>query len=133
MQQAPVRKGIVLIVKNKEGKLLLFIHGRDGLWSLISGGCEPGEDILDTVTREAKEEANLDIDKDKIIQTDEVIKFVSSKGPGEQKVFLYIAENTDSIRPDGEETVDMGWFTKEQGLEKLSQKPPLVEIVNKLA
>lgn len=133
MEDNKVRKGIVLIVKNKEGKLLLFVHGRDGLWSLISGGCEPGEEIFDTVVREAKEEANLEIDKEKIIQKNEVIRFVSSKGPGEQKVFMYIADDTSNVKPDGEETVEMGWFEKEEAIEKLNQKPPLVEIVRKLA
>ena len=131
--QAQIRKGIVLIVKRKDGKLLLFVHGRDGLWSLVSGGCEPGEEILDTVVREAKEEANLDIEKSKIIETDEIIRFVSSKGPGEQRVFVYTTENTDNIKPDGEETIEMGWFTKDEAIEKLNQKPPLVEIVKKLA
>jgi 8-oxo-dGTP diphosphatase len=62
---APAR-GAVAIIANRHGKLLL--HLRDDLpgviawpnhWSVLGGGCDPGEMPADAVIRELDEEAGL--------------------------------------------------------------------------
>jgi 8-oxo-dGTP diphosphatase len=59
-------RGAVAIITNRRGELLL--HLRDDLpgiiawpghWSLLGGGCDPGEDPATTIVRELDEEAGL--------------------------------------------------------------------------
>ncbi|WP_282206104.1 NUDIX domain-containing protein [Kitasatospora fiedleri] len=61
-------RGAVAIVTNRRGELLL--HLRDDLdhiawpdhWSLLGGGCDPGENPAETIVRELGEEAGLAVD-----------------------------------------------------------------------
>ncbi|MFF4041108.1 NUDIX domain-containing protein [Streptomyces sp. NPDC001816] len=59
-------RGAVAIITNRRGELLL--HLRDDLpgiiawpghWSLLGGGCDPGEDPASAIVRELDEEAAL--------------------------------------------------------------------------
>ncbi|MEV6171810.1 NUDIX domain-containing protein [Streptomyces sp. NPDC051954] len=62
-------RGAVAIITNRRGELLL--HLRDNLpgviawpdhWSVLGGGCDPGEDPRTTIVRELDEEAGLAVD-----------------------------------------------------------------------
>lgn len=59
-------RGAVAIIANRRGQLLL--HLRDDLpgviawpnhWSVLGGGCDPGEDPREAIVRELDEEAGL--------------------------------------------------------------------------
>ncbi|PRH80292.1 NUDIX hydrolase [Streptomyces solincola] len=60
-------RGAVAIITNRRGELLL--HLRDDLpaiawpahWSLLGGGCDPGEDPAAAIVRELDEEAGLTV------------------------------------------------------------------------
>ncbi|MEY9839557.1 NUDIX domain-containing protein [Streptacidiphilus sp. EB103A] len=64
----PRPQGAVAIITNGSGELLL--HLRDdiegiawpGHWSLLGGGCDPGEGTAEAITRELEEEAGLEVD-----------------------------------------------------------------------
>ncbi|MEU6973595.1 NUDIX hydrolase [Kitasatospora aureofaciens] len=61
-------RGAVAIITNLRGELLL--HLRDDLdgvawpghWSLLGGGCDPGESPAEAIVRELDEEAGLAVD-----------------------------------------------------------------------
>ncbi|QKW17914.1 NUDIX domain-containing protein [Kitasatospora sp. NA04385] len=61
-------RGAVAIITNRRGELLL--HLRDDIagiawpdhWSLLGGGCDPGEDPAAAIVRELDEEAGLAVD-----------------------------------------------------------------------
>ncbi|MGW5736261.1 MULTISPECIES: NUDIX domain-containing protein [Streptomyces] len=62
-------RGAVAIIANRRGELLL--HLRDDLpgqiawpdhWSVLGGGCDPGEDPAAAIVRELDEEAGLTVD-----------------------------------------------------------------------
>ncbi|MDQ0605760.1 8-oxo-dGTP diphosphatase [Streptomyces canus] len=61
-------RGAVAIIANRRGELLL--HLRDDLpgiawpdhWSVLGGGCDPGEKPCETIVRELDEEAGLSVD-----------------------------------------------------------------------
>ncbi|MFE7834730.1 NUDIX domain-containing protein [Streptomyces sp. NPDC057474] len=61
-------RGAVAIIANRRGELLL--HLRDDLpgiawpdhWSVLGGGCDPGEEPRETIVRELDEEAGLTVD-----------------------------------------------------------------------
>ncbi|MFF4305519.1 NUDIX domain-containing protein [Streptomyces sp. NPDC001601] len=61
-------RGAVAIIANRHGELLL--HLRDDLpgiawpdhWSVLGGGCDPGESPREAIVRELDEEAGLTVD-----------------------------------------------------------------------
>lgn len=63
-----VPRGAVAIIANRWGEILL--HRRDNLphiawpdcWSVLGGGCDPGEDPAHAIVRELDEEAGLHVD-----------------------------------------------------------------------
>ena len=48
-----------VIVENERGEILLQRRRDNGLWGVIGGAMEMGENILDTAMREAREEAGI--------------------------------------------------------------------------
>jgi 8-oxo-dGTP diphosphatase len=66
----PQPKLVALVVIEYEEKLLLLkrnIEPARGLWNFCGGYIELGETVQEAVIREAKEEANIDIQLDKLI------------------------------------------------------------------
>ncbi|MFJ2769565.1 NUDIX domain-containing protein [Streptomyces sp. NPDC087300] len=67
-------RGAVAIIVNSRGELLL--HLRDdidgiawpGYWSLLGGGCDPGEHEVDAICRELNEEAGLGDEVESLLQ-----------------------------------------------------------------
>jgi 8-oxo-dGTP diphosphatase len=63
----PAARGAVAVIVNGAGEILL--HLRDDLdfiawpghWSLLGGGCDPGEAPADAIVRELQEEAGLEV------------------------------------------------------------------------
>src|SRR3989304_3945428 len=111
-----IRKGVVLVVKNKKGEYLLLRQRKSKSYSFISGGLESGEKYIDAAVREAREEVGLKINIKKLIETDQKIKFAGSrKGPAEQKVFIYRPDGADvKIRVDNHEISGYEWCSKEE-------------------
>jgi ADP-ribose pyrophosphatase YjhB (NUDIX family) len=57
-----VRAGVGVIARdNKSGCVLLERRSDCGLWGIPGGRIEPGESIVDSATREMKEETGLDV------------------------------------------------------------------------
>lgn len=123
-----VRKGVIVIVINKNNEYLLLKQARDNSYSFISGGMEPGENHIETAIREAKEEAGITIDKNILIDTGEYIRFISGKGPGEQKVFLYDI-NDIKITVDNNEVNGYSWKNANDAQLLLENKPPLIKLI----
>ena len=56
-----VRAGVGVIVRDKNGHVLLERRSDCGMWGLPGGHIEPGESVSSTAIREAKEETGLDV------------------------------------------------------------------------
>lgn len=98
-------------------RFLLARHAHSGLWSLIGGAVEPGEEPWDAVVREVAEETGAEID---------VLGIVGAYG-GPSLVFQYpngdrVAYVTTAYEcrlrgvatPDMDELLELGWFTRSQ-------------------
>ncbi len=122
-----LRKGIVLIVRNHKGKYLLLKHCSNKLWSMISGGVESNEKIIEAVVRESKEESGLIIHPNGLVDLNKVIKFENKHGQNLQSGFFYETESP-KIEVDNKEICDFGWFGQDKLLQLLKAKPPLIEL-----
>ena len=55
----PMFRPVCVLVIYKEGKVLLQQRSDNGEWALHGGGMDLGEEYLDTITREVKEELGI--------------------------------------------------------------------------
>ncbi|MER7980432.1 NUDIX domain-containing protein [Streptomyces sp. NPDC095817] len=93
-------RGAVAIIANRRGELLL--HLRDNLpgviawpdhWSVLGGGCDPGEAPRTTIVRELDEEAGLAVDG-----LTEVFEFRDEHGSGQLITFFAASWDGDETQ-----------------------------------
>jgi len=115
-------------IQNERGQVLLTFRS-EGLWGIPAGLMELGETISGTLVREAKEEMNAEIAVRELLGAFTGPHTFHTYSDGNQVQIvstLFRAEllSTD-LKPDGDETRDIGWFD----LDKL---PTMVERHRKL-
>ncbi len=104
-----------IILNENKTKILLIKRGSKtyhGIWGFVSGVVDWGEEIKETVIREAKEETNLDI---------EVIKFIGryydKKGRHPTKTMIclpHICKVIGGRLEAGSDALDAKWFSLEE-------------------
>ena len=99
-----------VIVAVRRGDRLLLAHNRkfrEGMYSLIAGFVEAGENLENAVRREIREEVGIEVKN--------LSYFGSQSWPFPNSLMLgFRAEYADGeLRPDGEEISDAGWFRPE--------------------
>lgn len=108
--------GVVGLVMDDEGHVLLGKRSDSGQWALISGIVEPGEQPADTLVREFKEETGVDVTASELVAvTSEPHPY--ALGNDDQVHFmnlLFLCDLTPqgvriSSTPDGENE-ETGWF-----------------------
>ena len=108
--------GIDAIILNEDKtKILLIKRGSKayyGMWGFVSGKVEWGEEVKETVIREAKEETNLDV---------EVVKFIGRyydkrrRHPTKTMICLpHICKVVGGELKAGSDALDARWFSLEE-------------------
>jgi len=107
---------ITAIILNKDkNKILLIKRGGKschGMWSLVSGKIDWGEEIKETVIREVKEETNLDVEVGKYVG-----KYYDKRGrhPTKTKISLpHICKVVGGEIKPGSDALDVRWFSLEE-------------------
>ncbi|GGV70529.1 hypothetical protein GCM10010277_81590 [Streptomyces longisporoflavus] len=104
-------RGAVAIIANRRGELLL--HLRDDLpgiawpghWSVLGGGCDPGEEPAAAIVRELDGEAGLDGDG-----LSELFEIRDEHGSGQLITFFSAAWNGDEAELPLSEGVKLQFF-----------------------
>ena len=93
---------IVLVTKGDKVLLQRNTHYRGVVWSLVAGFVDPGENLEDTIRREVREEASIEV-KD-------IRYFGSQTWPFPSNIMIgFRAEYANGeLKPDGEEVVESG-------------------------
>ncbi|AKL68121.1 NUDIX domain-containing protein [Streptomyces sp. Mg1] len=108
-------RGAVAIIANRRGELLL--HLRDNLpgviawpdhWSVLGGGCDPGEDPVTTIVRELDEEAGLTVD-----DLTELFEIRDEHGSGQLITFFAASWDGDESTLPLAEGVKLQFFAPE--------------------
>lgn len=128
--------GVSVLVQDDHGRVLLQRRGDDGLWGILGGGLEPGEDFLTAAHRELYEESGLACSNLTLLSLEEGL--VSGpefyhRYPNGDEIYLVgmrahgtlPAEALNDAAPDDSgETLELAWFA----LDKL---PPLPSNINR--
>lgn len=107
--------GVTAVIRDGE-RFLLARHAHSGLWSLIGGGVEPGEDPADAVDREVFEETGARIRITGVIGAYGGEPLAVTYPNGDQVGYVTIAyecELLSEATPDLDEIIELGWFPRE--------------------
>ena len=104
-----ISPAVIIIVTNDKDEALLAHNKKftPGVYSIIAGFNEAGESLEDTVSREIREEVNLEV-KD--------IRYVRSQPwpfPNSLMLGFSARYNGGELRPDGIEIEEVKWFSRD--------------------
>ncbi|NUK52678.1 NUDIX domain-containing protein [Streptomyces lunaelactis] len=130
-EEPAAARGAVAIITNRCGELLL--HLRDDLpaiawpdqWSLLGGGCDPGESPATAIVRELDEEAGLTADS-----LTELFEIRDEHGSGQIITFFAAFWDGDETRLPLAEGVKLQFFAPEH-LDILTIPPYIRDGINR--
>ena len=104
-----ISPAIIVVVVNDKDEILLAKNAKftGGMYSLIAGFNEAGESLEDSIVREIKEEAGIDV-KD--------LRYIRSQSwpfPNSLMLGFTARHSSGEPRADGIEIEDVRWFTRE--------------------
>lgn len=117
-------QGIILLAyKTNPTRVLLIENTKSGNISPISGALEDGENHLQAILRESKEEVNWDLDPKNIKETSISYEFIfGSNKPERQgdkgvyRVFFYNADLINKVPETTKDTKNPMWISKSEVL-----------------
>ena len=122
-------KNVIAIVVNNNTQILLVKRSDEsdwqpGKWSLVGGGVEEGEEPVDAIYREIKEETGLNINRFSH-------KYIIQRS-ADNIEYIYICKyngNSDDIHLDMVENVAYGWYLPQE-IKFLDHVPNLIDYIN---
>lgn len=123
--------GVSVLIQDEAGRILLQRRGDDGLWGVVGGGLEPGEDFLTAARRELLEETGLECSNLALLPLEEGLvsgpQFYHRYPNGDEVYMVGMrthgtlpARALAGARPDDSgETLELRWFALD-GLPQLS-------------
>ena len=107
--------GVTAVIRDGE-RFLLARHAHSGLWSLIGGAVEPGEEPSDAVMREVREETGARVRVGPIVGAYGGPSMMVEYPNGDQVAYVttaYECRLVDTPHPDQEEPLELGWFARD--------------------
>lgn len=98
---------ITLVSKGDSILLQQNSHYLGAYWTLVAGFVEPGETFEDTVRREIREEASIEV-KDLRYFASQIWPFPSNMMVGFRAEYA-----SGTLKPDGEEVLESAWFDRD--------------------
>jgi NAD+ diphosphatase len=104
-----ISPAVIVLVTNDRNEALLAHNANfaTGVYSLIAGFVEAGENLESTIVREIKEEVNIEVDR---------VRYTASQPwPFPNSLMLGFTAHYagGDLKPDGKEILDAKWFTKD--------------------
>ncbi|RUR02025.1 NUDIX domain-containing protein [Labedella endophytica] len=107
--------GVTAVIRDGD-RYLLARHRHSGLWSLIGGGVEPGEEPADALVREVLEETGARIRIRGIVGVYGGEPMMMTYPNGDNVGYVttaYDCELLSDAAPDMEELLELGWFDRD--------------------
>jgi len=117
-------------IANDKDEILLIKHRENGLWGIPGGQVENGENLINALLRETKEESNMNITVDKLFS----VRSNTCSYPGyggydivpTKVIFGFICTYVGGVFKESDETTEALWTPKNQVL-NLITAPSLVD------
>eukprot|EP01013_Petalomonas_cantuscygni_P020329 TRINITY_DN3864_c0_g1_i1.p1 TRINITY_DN3864_c0_g1~~TRINITY_DN3864_c0_g1_i1.p1 ORF type:complete len:188 (+),score=14.58 TRINITY_DN3864_c0_g1_i1:122-685(+) len=113
----------VVICRHPDGRFLCVEESRNRGWWIPAGFVDPGDDFFTCATREAREEAGIDV---RLVGILRIEHSINTRGARMRVIFYAVPVNPDAplkTVPD-EESVGSAWLTLEEIEAKASRPPP---------
>ncbi|PSL37267.1 ADP-ribose pyrophosphatase YjhB (NUDIX family) [Labedella gwakjiensis] len=107
--------GVTAVIRDGD-RFLLARHRHSGLWSLIGGGVEPGEEPAEALLREVLEETGAHIRIRGIVGVYGGEPMMMTYPNGDNVGYIttaYDCELLSEAIPDMEELLELGWFHRD--------------------
>ena len=107
---------VTAVIRNGD-QFLLARDSHSGLWSLIGGAVEPGEEPSDAVLREVQEETGARIRIDRIVGAYGGQPLMAEYPNGDLVAYVttaYECHLLDAATPDMDELLEVRWFTRSE-------------------
>lgn len=108
---------VTAVIRDERGHVLLARHAEGG-WVAPGGSVEPNEAPADALVREAWEETALLVEPLRVLGVYGGPEFEVVYGNGDRVSYLMTVFECrvarGEARPDGVETLELGWFAEEQ-------------------
>ncbi|WMJ22564.1 NUDIX hydrolase [Paludicola sp. MB14-C6] len=118
------------IVENQNHEILLLKHREKSVWMFPGGQVEIGENLVDALIREAKEESNMDITVNKLFSiSSNTCTYQGYNGYGiipTKVVFGFTCTYIGGEFCDSNETTESCWVSKEKVLDYI-KVPDFIE------
>jgi 8-oxo-dGTP diphosphatase len=98
------------LVRNDQGQVLLIKHYKRG-WEIPQGRVEEGENLLDALRREVREEAGVEIEPGPLAAVWSMLT------PPSAVIFTFLGSYQSGEVSCSDDSVDACWFSEEQALE----------------
>lgn len=126
MQQPTHQVVVGCLVRNRAGELLLIRHHKRG-WELPQGRVEAGESLTAAAHREVREETGVEIELGALAAV------YSKLTPPSAIIFNFLARYRDGQLTPSDESPELGWFSTELALAKVTHpvnRERLVTLLN---
>jgi NAD+ diphosphatase len=104
-----ISPAVIVLITNDQDEVLLAHNANfaEGVYSLIAGFVEAGENLESTIIREIREEVSIDVDRIQYV--------VSQPWPFPNSLMLGFTARYagGELKPDGTEILDAKWFSRE--------------------
>ena len=101
------------LVRNDDNQVLLIKHCKRG-WEIPQGRVEEGENLLDALRREVREEAGVQIEPGPLAVV------WSMLSPPSAVIFTFLGRYRAGELCCSDDSVDAGWFSETQALEQVT-------------
>jgi 8-oxo-dGTP pyrophosphatase MutT (NUDIX family) len=110
-----VMPGVAVLLWDENGRLLLARERQTGLWQTVGGSVEPDESPFEAALREAREEAGVAAQIDRVRTVVGGPQFRLSYPNGDLVSYVSTVFDARVVdgqpRPDGEEASEVAWFS----------------------
>lgn len=109
---------VTVLLFDGQGRVLLVRHADRGVWVAPGGSLEPHELPADAALREAWEETGLRVELVRLLGVYAGPELEVRYANGDRVAYCMIVFEARSLggvlRPDGEETLEVGWFGRDE-------------------
>ncbi|MBF4461467.1 MULTISPECIES: NUDIX hydrolase [unclassified Rathayibacter] len=108
--------GVTAVIVRDSGEVLLVRRADTGAWTAVTGIIDPGETVAGTARREAREEAGVEIEVERLVQVRTLPPMTYPHGDRAQYLDHVVRARylSGEAHVADEESTEVGWFAPDE-------------------